>query len=102
MAAIHLYQRRTSDRTGRVTYLISSISSDTRTGTKDVTASTCRIHLSSSTSNTSLEDSYFGTVTYVTILTATIDRTQDSRTITSNSATRRCTTDIDNSLINIA
>ena len=79
---IQLYQCRTGDGAGRtvnlvlVTVIFVNVRSDTRAGTEDVSAST--IDITCQSSNTSLEYLYFGTVTYVTVLSTTIDRTIDS------------------------
>ena len=104
-STIQLYQRRTSDRAGRVTYLVLTVTtinvcSDTRAGTEDMTASTCCIFVL--TSDITLEDLYLSTVTYVTILSTTIDRTIDSRASTFDSTIFSRTTNINDSLVDIS
>ena len=104
-SAIQLNQCRTGDRARRTVNLILTVTgvsvfSDTRACTKDMTASTCSIRCL--TSDTSLEHLYFGTVTYVTILSTTIDRAIDGWAGTINSTILCRTTDIDNSLIDIS
>ena len=94
----------TSDRTRRVVAIVIStilVFSDTRTGTEDITASAGIFTLSCDTSR---EESYFGTVAHMTILTTAIDRTLDK-----GSVSRDCrvivhyiSTNIDGSLIDIA
>ena len=77
------------------------VSTNTRTGTEDIAASTC-CFIVTLTGNVALEDFHFRSVTHMTVLATAIDRAPDGGTSRSYSSFCCGTTDIHSGLIDIA